>query len=62
MEFLNDREEFKQRMENLDAEEMKVVVKVITDEMLVDELKRRLLFMSDKLNQIKEVLNVQEIE
>ena len=57
-----DREEFKQRMRNLDAEEKKIVVNYIPNEMLVEELNRRLTVMTDKISQIKEVLRVQETE
>ena len=62
MELLNDREEFKQRMRNLDAEEKKIVVKVIPNDLLLDELGRRLTSNTDRLNQIREVLKVQETE
>ena len=55
-----DREEFKQRMRNLDAEEKKIVVNYIPNELLVEELNRRLTIMADKISQIKEVLRVQE--
>ena len=59
---LTDREEFKQRMKNLDAEEKKIVVKFIPNEMLVEELSRRITSTTDRLNQIKEILKVQETE
>ena len=62
MELLNDREEFKQRVRNLDAEEKKIVVKVIPNDLLLDELGRRLTSNTDRLNQIREVLKVQETE
>ena len=55
-----DREEFKQRMRNLDAEEKKIVVNYIPNDLLVEELNRRLTIMADKISQIKEVLRVQE--
>ena len=55
-----DREEFKQRMRNLDAEEKKIVVNYLPNEILVEELNRRLTIMADKISQIKEVLRVQE--
>ena len=57
-----DREEFKQRMRNLDAEEKKIVVNYLPNELLVEELNRRLTIMADKISQIKEVLRVQETE
>ena len=60
MELLNDREEFKQRMRNLDAEDKKIVVKVIPNDLLLEELWRRLTSNTDRLNQIREVLKVQE--
>ena len=55
-----DREEFKQRMRNLDDEEKGIVVKTIPNEMLVEELGRRLTFMTDKINQVKEIFNIKE--
>ena len=55
-----DREEFKQRMRNLDDEEKEIVVKVIPNDLLVEELWRRLTSTTDRINQIKEVLNIQE--
>ena len=55
-----DKEEFKQRMSNLDAEEKKIVVKVIPDDLLLEELGRRLASSTDTLNQIKNVLKIQE--
>lgn len=57
---ITDKEEFKQRMSNLDAEEKKIVVKVIPDDLLLEELGRRLASSTDTLNQIKNVLKIQE--
>lgn len=57
-----DREEFKQRMKNLDAEEQKIVIKLIPDEILVEELGRRLTCNSEKINQIKDIINVPEAD
>ena len=57
-----DREEFKQRVRNFDAEEKKIVVKVIPNDLLLEELGRRLTSNTDRLNQIREVLKVQETE
>lgn len=57
-----DREEFRQRMRNLDAEEKKIVVNYLPNDLLVEELNRRLTVMTDKISQIKEVLRVQETE
>ena len=57
-----DREEFKQRMKNLDAEEKGIVVKTISNEMLVEELNRRLTVMTDKIYQVKEIFNIKETE
>ena len=59
---LTDREEFKQRMRNLDAEEKEIVVKTIPNEMLVDELNRRLTVMSDKISQVIDIFNIKETE
>ncbi len=57
-----DREEFKQRMRNLDAEEKEIVVKTIPNEMLVEELKRRLTVMSDKISQVIDIFSIKETE
>lgn len=59
---LIDREEFASRMKNLDDEEKSIVVKTIPDEMLLEELNRRLKNMKDRINKVKEIFNVQEIE
>lgn len=59
---LTDKEEFKQRMRNLDAEEKKIVVKVIPNELLVEELNRRLTDMTSRINQVKDILKVKEVE
>ena len=56
----SDREEFKQRMKNLDIEEKGIVVKTIPNEMLVEELGRRLTVMTDKISQVKEIFNIKE--
>ena len=56
----SDREEFKQRMRNLDIEEKGIVVKTIPNEMLVEELGRRLTVMTDKISQVKEIFNIKE--
>ena len=55
-----DREEFKQRMKNLDAEEQKIVIKLIPDEILVEELGRRLTCNMDKISQIRDIIKTQE--
>lgn len=53
---LTDREEFKQRMENLDDEEKRIVVKTIPDELLLKELETRLSDMTNTINQMRNVL------
>ena len=55
-----DREEFKQRMSNLDDEEKEIVVKIIPNDLLVEELWKRLTSTTDRLDQIREVLKIQE--
>ena len=57
-----DREEFKQRMKNLDNEEKAIVVKTISNEMLVEEVGRRLTVMTDKMNQVKEIFSIKDVE
>ena len=58
----SDREEFKQRMRNLDTEEKGIVVKTISNEMLVEELSRRLTVMTDKISQVREIFSIKETE
>ena len=55
-----DREEFKQRMRNLDNEEKGIVVKTISNDMLVEELARRLNVMTDKISQVIEIFSIKE--
>lgn len=62
MELLNDREEFKQRMRNLDAEEKKIAVNVIPNELLLEELTKRLTSATETVMQMRELLKVQETE
>ena len=57
-----DREEFKQRMRNLDDEEKEIVVKTIPNNMLLEELGRRLNIMSDKISQVMDIFNIKETE
>ena len=57
-----DKLEFAQRMKNLDAEEKEIVVKIIPNDLLVDELKRRLTVMSDKISQVMDIFNIKETE
>lgn len=57
-----DKEEFKQRMKNLDAEEKEIVVKTIPNNMLLEELGRRLNIMSDKISQVMDIFNIKETE
>ena len=58
----SDREEFKQRMRNLDDEEKGIVVKTIPNEMLVEELGRRLTVMTDKIGQVREIFSIKETD
>lgn len=55
---LTDREEFESRMQNLDEEEKAIVVKTISNEMLIEELKSRLTDATNRINKIKDVFNV----
>ena len=59
---VTDREEFKQRMRNLDDGEKAIVVKTISNEMLVEELSRRLTNMTDRINKVKDIFKIQEID
>lgn len=49
-------EEFKQRMAALTDDEKEVVVKMLSNEILVGELNRRLTGMTDKITLIKDIL------
>lgn len=57
-----DKLEFAQRMKNLDVEEKAIVVKTIPNNMLVEELNRRLTVMSDKINQVIDIFSIKETE
>lgn len=57
-----DKLEFAQRMKNLDAEEKAIVVKTIPNEMLVEELGRRLTVMTDKISQVREIFSIKETD
>ena len=57
-----DKVEFAQRMKNLDVEEKAIVVKTIPNNMLVEELNRRLTVMSDKINQVIDIFSIKETE
>lgn len=57
-----DKLEFAQRMKNLDAEEKEIVVKTIPNNMLLEELGRRLNIMSDKISQVMDIFNIKETE
>lgn len=57
-----DKIEFAQRMKNLDAEEKEIVVKTIPNNMLLEELGRRLNIMSDKISQVMDIFNIKETE
>ena len=59
MDYL-EREEFKQRMEALTSEEKEIVAKTIPNEMLVEELGRRLTVMSDKISQVIDIFSIKE--
>lgn len=59
---LTDKEEFKQRMRNLDDEEKKIVVKVIPNDLLLEELNKRLTSATDMIKQTREILKIQETE
>lgn len=49
-------EEFKQRMGALTDEEKEQVAKMLPNEVLVEELNRRLTSMAEKMNSIKGIL------
>lgn len=52
----------KNRMRALTDDEKEMVIKTVSNEMLVRELERRLKLMTNRINQLKEIFKVQEVE
>jgi uncharacterized protein (DUF2164 family) len=55
-----DREEFKQIVRNYTEEERSIVIKTLSNEMLLEELSRRLISSTGKLKGIRDILRVEE--
>lgn len=56
-----EREEFKQTVRNFNEEERAIVIKTLSNNLLLEELSRRLLNSTDKLKGIRDILRVEEI-
>ena len=55
-----EREEFKQTVRNFNEEERGIIVKTLSNELLLGELTRRLVSSTDKLKGIRDILRVEE--
>lgn len=56
-----EREEFKQTVRNFNEEERVIVIKTLSNNLLLEELSRRLLNSTDKLKGIRDILRMEEI-
>ena len=56
-----EREEFKQTVRNFNDEERVIVIKTLSNNLLLEELSRRLLNSTDKLKGIRDILRMEEI-
>ena len=57
-----EREEFVQRMKALSVEEKEIALKTMSNEMLVAELNRRLITMTDNVDKVRAILNDKVVE
>lgn len=55
-------DEFTQRMKALSDEEKEIALKLMTNDMLIAELNRRLSTMTDNINMVRDILKVREVE
>lgn len=53
-----EREEFKQKVRAFNDEEKEIVLKNISNEMLVSEVNKRLTAMTDKINMVRDILKI----
>ena len=51
--------EMKDRAKGMSEEDKQVVLKTVSNEMLLGEVSKRLTNMTDKLNQVREILKVE---
>ena len=57
-----EKEEFTQRMRALSDEEKEIALKTMSNEMLMDELNRRLTIMTDNISMVRDILKVKVVE
>ena len=57
-----EKDEFTQRMKALSLEEKEIVIKTLSNEMLIDELNRRLSTMTDNINMVRDILKDKVVE
>jgi len=50
----------RERAKGMDKEDKEIMLKAVSDEMLLNELGTRLTFANSKLKQIRDILHVQE--
>lgn len=55
-----EREEFKQIVRNYTEEERAIIVKTLSNNLLLEELTRRLISSTDKLKCIRDILRLEE--
>ena len=55
-------DEFTQRMKALSDEEKEIALKLMTNDMLIAELNRRLSTMTDNINMVRDILKVGGVE
>lgn len=55
-----EREEFKQIVRNYTEEERAIIVKTLSNNLLLEELTRRLISSTDKLKGIRDILRLEE--
>lgn len=56
-----EREEFKRAVRNFNEEEKQIIIKTMSNELLLGELTRRLTTGANKLRDIRDILRIEEI-
>lgn len=56
-----EREEFKQIVRNYTEEERSIIVKTLSNSLLLEEITRRLSTSTEKLKGIRDILRVEEV-
>lgn len=52
--------EMKDRAKGMSEEDKQIVIKTVSNEMLIQEVNKRLTTMTDKFNQVREILKVSD--